>query len=135
MDGFGQFLFGYVPWLRPVVAWILAALIVFLLLTIPSYFILLPFARRIRTEIATYLSKLAARHEEACTAREEKLDRITGSFCEQRDPRQLNARNQFLYLRGLQRMQGALAPLRNRSTKPPPSWRVPLKSWNGCPSA
>ncbi|HEU0140964.1 MAG TPA: hypothetical protein VFQ79_14670 [Bryobacteraceae bacterium] len=117
MDGFGQFLFGYVPWLRPVVAWILAALIVFLLLTLPSYFILLPFARRIRTEIATYLSKLAARHEKASAARDEKLDRITGSLCEQRDPRQLNARNQFLYLRCLQRMQGALAPLRKSLDK------------------
>jgi hypothetical protein len=80
MINFIGFLFKEAPWLRPVLAWSIALLIIILVLTIPAYFILWPFFERARTQLAAFIGRLAERLEETRRKRAERLNSAADEF-------------------------------------------------------
>jgi len=80
MKDFIDFLFNGAPWLQPVLAWSIGFLAVFLILTAPAYFVLLPFFKGIKKELAAYVDGLARRREETSSTLTERLDSAADEF-------------------------------------------------------
>lgn len=80
MSDFIDFLFEGAPWLRPVLTWIIAFLIVFLILTVPAYFIFWPFFERARKQLAAFIEHLAKGLEETQRNRANRLNSAADEF-------------------------------------------------------
>lgn len=80
MSDFIDHFFEEVPWLRPVLAWSIALLIVFLILTVPAYFILWPFFERARKQLAAFIERLAERLKRTRVERAERLNSAADEF-------------------------------------------------------
>jgi len=119
MQSLLQGFFDEVPWLKPVLAWCLAALLVFLLLTGPAY-LLFPFVRRLREELRAYREGLRNRHSEARATREASCQKLAEDCQKLHSLRQLTIRNSLLQemlkplLRSFKRLDRTLSRLVRR---------------------
>lgn len=68
------------PWLWPVLARSTAFLLVFLILTVPAYFIFLPFFERVRKEMAAFIGGLAERLKNTQQNRANRLNTEADEF-------------------------------------------------------
>ncbi len=75
-----DFLFEGAPWLRPFLACMIAGLAVFLILTVPAYFILWPFFERARAQLVVFIGRVAQRLAENRSKRAERLNSATDEF-------------------------------------------------------
>ena len=80
MSDFFNSLLKEAPWLKPVLGWSLAFVIVFLILMIPAYFIFWPFLARVRTQLAAFIERLAERLKGGRRERAERLNSAAGEF-------------------------------------------------------
>lgn len=64
----------YVPWLWPVAAWCLAALVLVALISLPAYLIFFPLLRNLRVALSGWLADLTARHASRRQARLARRD-------------------------------------------------------------
>lgn len=80
MSAFIDFLFDAAPWLRPVLAWSIAFLVVVLILTVPAYFILWPFFERASTRLAAFIGSLAERQKGTRLERANRLNSGADEF-------------------------------------------------------
>lgn len=69
-----------VPWLRSFLAWSIAILAVFLVVTVPAYFILWPFFARARKQLAEFVTALGETLRTAQERRDERLNEAADDF-------------------------------------------------------
>lgn len=108
MGSFVELLFEQVPWLKPVLAWSIALLVVVLVLTVPSYFIFLPFARRVRQELRDFIERIRDAMHLARTTREREIDDVIDRLRDQSSLKRLDASNRALLDRTLERLSHRL---------------------------
>jgi hypothetical protein len=77
-----QDIFSAVPWLKVFLAWTLAALVVFLVLTVPAYYLVLPLTQRLRSEISRYLMAVRERHAKQRAERSEADRALLAQYAE-----------------------------------------------------
>ena len=75
LDFFRNLLGDATPWLEPILAWALALFIAYCFWTLPSYFLLWPFFRRLRVQLFGFADRLPVRAQRASDLRRERLDR------------------------------------------------------------
>jgi len=80
MKNFIDFLTEQMPWLPPVLSWIIGILIVFLILMVPACFMLWPSFEQIRQKLDDYIPRLSTWLGELRRKRKEHLDQIADEF-------------------------------------------------------
>lgn len=86
-----QSFFNEVPWLKPVLLWCLALLV----LALPAYLVM-PYARRLRDELREYLERVRRRNAEARDTREASIRRLAEDCQRQLSLRQMADRHSLL---------------------------------------
>lgn len=75
-------IFQETPWFRPLLAWVLAAGVIVLILTVPAYFIFFPLIHRLRTEFSHFLDSAVARHQQSTGQRNREINQAAAEFAE-----------------------------------------------------
>ena len=112
MSDFIDFLFKSVPWLRPTLAWTIAFLLVFLILSVPAYFIFWPFLERARAQLLAFIRGLAERLKDASRERAERLNSAADEFLKDGGLWRLNAEGAGHWSALGERLVGVLKKLR-----------------------
>jgi hypothetical protein len=74
MKDFLDFLFTEAPWIRTLIAWGIGLIILFLVVTVPAHFVLWPFFRRVRQELAEFIGKVRKKLSETRAERGQRLN-------------------------------------------------------------
>lgn len=80
MSNFGDFIFNEVPWFLPVLSWIGGIVVIFLILSIPSYFILFPFFKHKKKQLSSFIELLVDKFKKIRTERTNHLDSAADEF-------------------------------------------------------